>query len=95
MVVVMCFSCIVQKKRRYVALTTIPSCPTMTTNRLQLLSPTQELLNTTGADKWMVFDKAKEPFQFSLQGLYFERFTPDFEVEATVVADTAWYYNEK
>ena len=47
------------------------------------------------ADKWMVFDKAKEPFQFFPSGLYFERFTPDFEVEATVVADTAWYYTEK
>lgn len=47
------------------------------------------------ADKWMVFDKAKEPFQFFPSGLYFERFTPDFEIEATVVADTAWYYTEK
>jgi LPS export ABC transporter protein LptC len=47
------------------------------------------------ADKWMVFDKAKEPFQFFPSGLYFERFTPDFEIEATVIADTAWYYTEK
>lgn len=47
------------------------------------------------ADKWMVFDKAKEPFQFFPLGLYFERFTPNFEIEATVVADTAWYYTEK
>jgi len=47
------------------------------------------------ADKWMVFDKAKEPFQYFPFGIYLERFTPDFEIEATVKADTAWYYNEK
>lgn len=47
------------------------------------------------ADKWEVFDKAKEPFQYFPSGIYFERFTPDFEIEATVIADTAWYYTEK
>ncbi len=47
------------------------------------------------ADKWMVFDKAKEPFQYFPSGIYLERFTPDFEIEAIVKADTAWYYTEK
>ncbi len=47
------------------------------------------------ADKWMVFDKAKDPFQYFPSGIYLERFTPDFEIEAIVLADTAWYYNER
>ena len=46
-------------------------------------------------DVWMVFDKAKEPYWYFPEGLYLERFTPDFEIEATVEADTAWYYTEK
>lgn len=46
-------------------------------------------------DVWMVFDKAKEPHWYFPEGLYLERFTPDFEIEATVKADTAWYYTEK
>ena len=47
------------------------------------------------ADMRMVFDKAKEPYWFFPEGLYLEQFTPDFEIEATVEADTAWYYSVK
>ena len=47
------------------------------------------------ADVWKVFDKAKEPYWFFPEGIYLERFTPDFSIEATVTADTAWYYNDK
>lgn len=47
------------------------------------------------ADVWKVFDKAKEPYWYFPEGIYLERFTPDFSIEATVVADTAWYYSEK
>jgi len=47
------------------------------------------------ADVWMVFDQAKESYWYFPEGIYFEQFTPDFEIEATVEADTAWYYNTK
>ena len=47
------------------------------------------------ADVWKVFDQAKEPYWFFPEGIYLERFTPDFNIEATVKADTAWYYNTK
>lgn len=46
-------------------------------------------------DVWMVFDKAKEPYWFFPEGIYLERFTPEFSIEATVIADTAWYYSKK
>lgn len=46
-------------------------------------------------DIWKVYDQAKEPYWFFPEGLYFEQFTPDFEIEATVEADTAWYFNTK
>jgi LPS export ABC transporter protein LptC len=47
------------------------------------------------ADVWKVFDKAKDPYWFFPEGIYLERFTPDFNIEATVSADTAWYYSNK
>jgi LPS export ABC transporter protein LptC len=43
-------------------------------------------------DVWMVFDKAKEPYWFFPEGLYVEQFTPNFEIESIVQADTAWFY---
>lgn len=47
------------------------------------------------ADVWKVFDKAKEPYWFFPEGIHLERFTPDFSIEATVTADSAWYYSSK
>jgi LPS export ABC transporter protein LptC len=47
------------------------------------------------AEVWKVFDKAKEPYWYFPEGIYLERFTPDFNTEATVKADTAWYYSQK
>jgi len=41
------------------------------------------------ADVWEVYDKAKDPYWYFPQGIYLERFTPDFSIEATVKADTA------
>lgn len=47
------------------------------------------------ADVWKVFDKAGEPYWLFPEGIYLERFTLDFNIEATVIADTAWYYTQK
>lgn len=43
-------------------------------------------------DAWMVFDKAQKPYWFFPEGLYVEQFTPDFDIESVVEADTVWYY---
>ena len=47
------------------------------------------------AEIWMVFDQAETPCWYFPEGLYLERFTPDFDLEAIVEADTAWYYTKK
>lgn len=47
------------------------------------------------ADEWRVFDKAQDPYNFFPSGAYLERFTPDFDIEATIEADTAWNYIDK
>lgn len=47
------------------------------------------------SDVWVVFDAAKEPYWYFPEGIYVEIFTGDFEVEATIKADTAWRYTEQ
>ena len=47
------------------------------------------------AQKWLVFDKAKDPYWHFPEGLYLERFDPSFNIEATIIADTAWNYTAK
>jgi len=70
--------------------------PTMITNNVTtLISDSGITRYKLVADVWMVFDKAKEPYWFFPKGIYLERFTPDFKIEATVVADSAWYYSKK
>jgi len=90
------FSC-KDKNDTLVAFTYDPdSVPTMvTTSTSQLISDSGITRYRIVADVWKVFDQAKEPYWYFPEGIYFEQFTPDFEIEATVEADTAWYYNAK
>ena len=47
------------------------------------------------ADNWQVFDKAEEPFWYFPEGIYLERFDSLFQVEAKILADSAWNYTDK
>lgn len=47
------------------------------------------------ADKWEVYDKAKDPYWYFPKGLYLERFDSVFQVEAKIKADSAWNYTDK
>lgn len=47
------------------------------------------------ADNWQVFDKAKEPYWYFPEGIYLERFDSLFQVEAKILADSAWNYTDK
>ena len=70
--------------------------PTMVTDTVTtLISDSGITRYKLVADVWKVFDKAKEPYWFFPEGIYLERFTPDFSIEATVTADTAWYYTNQ
>lgn len=46
-------------------------------------------------ENWQVFDKAKDPFWYFPKGIYIERFDSVFQVEAKILADTAWNFTEK
>lgn len=47
------------------------------------------------AKEWLMFGKAKEPFSYFPQGVYVEKFDSLFNVEASVKADTAYYWDKK
>ncbi|RNC63617.1 LPS export ABC transporter periplasmic protein LptC [Proteiniphilum sp. X52] len=96
-VVVMSFFSCKDKNDNLIAFAYDPdTVPTMiTTSVSQLISDSGITRYRIVADVWMVFNQAKEPYWHFPEGLYFEQFTPDFEIEATVEADTAWYYNTK
>lgn len=47
------------------------------------------------ADEWQMYDRAKEPFWYFPKGIFLERFDLDFNVEATVKADSAWFFSRE
>ncbi len=47
------------------------------------------------ADIWEVYDKAEDPYWFFPEGIYLERFDSLFQVEAKILADSAWNYTDK
>ncbi|MDR0429908.1 MAG: LPS export ABC transporter periplasmic protein LptC [Tannerellaceae bacterium] len=47
------------------------------------------------AKNWLIFGKATEPYWFFPEGLYLEKFDTLFQAEATVKADTGYYYMNK
>ncbi|MDO5523235.1 MAG: LPS export ABC transporter periplasmic protein LptC [Bacteroidia bacterium] len=70
--------------------------PTMVTDSaVQFISDSGRTRYKLIADVWEVYDKAKEPFWYFPEGLYLERFDDSFNIEATVVSDTAWHYTSK
>ncbi len=45
--------------------------------------------------EWLMFDEAEEPYWFFPQKVHLEKFDSLFRVEASVDADTAYYYRER
>jgi len=46
------------------------------------------------ADEWLVFDKAAEPYWLFPQGLHFERFDENYNVDAKIDCKHAIYYDK-
>ena len=44
---------------------------------------------------WLVYDKAAEPHWYFPNGIYVEKFDTLFQTEASIKADTAYYYDKK
>lgn len=70
--------------------------PTMITDSVTtLISDSGITRYKLTADIWKVFDKAADPYWLFPEGIYLERFDENFNIEATVKADTAWHYTAK
>ena len=47
------------------------------------------------AATWLIFDKASEPYWLIPDGVYLEQFDTAFNTEASVKADTAYFYKQR
>lgn len=47
------------------------------------------------AEEWIIYDKLDPPFWAFEKGIYLEQFDEEFTAEATIKADTAYYYDKK
>lgn len=47
------------------------------------------------AKEWLVFGNAKEPHSYFPEGIYVEKFDTTFHTEASIKADTAYYFDKK
>ena len=66
-----------------------------TTDVSSLISESGITRYRMNAKEWLVFGKAKEPYSYFPQGVYVEKFDSLFNVEASVKADTAYYWDKK
>jgi len=46
-------------------------------------------------DTWLIFGKASEPYWYFPDGIYLEKFDTLFNIEASIKADTAYYYERR
>lgn len=47
------------------------------------------------AKEWLMFGKAAEPYWYFPEGIYVEKFDTVFQTEASIKADTAYYFDKK
>jgi len=45
--------------------------------------------------KWLIYDKAVNPHWYFPEGIYVEQFDTTFNKQASIKADTAWYFTQK
>lgn len=66
-----------------------------TTDVTSLISDSGVTRYRINAEEWLVFGKAKDPYNYLPHGIYVEKFDSLFNVEASVKADTAYYWDKK
>lgn len=72
------------------------SVPTMMTRDVTtLISDSGVTRYRITTDLWLVFDEASEPNWKFPDGLFMEKFAPDYSTDATIVCDSATYFKDK
>lgn len=89
-------SCSGRKKTMGAAITERDSLPVMDTRGVTTLisdsGVTRYRINT---EEWLVFDRKSPPYWAFEKGIYLENFDSLFQVEASIKADTAYFYNKE
>ena len=97
MVMLLLFSsCSGKKKELGVAITERDSMAVMDTRGVTTLvsdsGVTRYRINT---EEWLVFDRKNPPYWAFEKGVYLEKFDSIFQVEASIKADTAYFFNKE
>ena len=66
-----------------------------TTGVVSLISDSGVTRYRANAKEWMVYGKAKDPYWYFPQGIYVEKFDSLFQTEASIKADTAYYFDKQ
>ena len=78
------------------AITSRDSLPVMRTVGVEsLISDSGVIRYKIIAEEWLIFDKTDPPYWAFEKGVYLEQFNEDLVPEATIKADTAYYYDPK
>ncbi len=89
-------SCGAKQKRVGAAITERDSLPIMSTIGVSsLISDSGVIRYRVNAEEWLVFDRKKPSFWAFEKGVYLEQFDSLFHVEASIKADTAYYYDKE
>ncbi|MEI7675832.1 MAG: LPS export ABC transporter periplasmic protein LptC [Bacteroidales bacterium] len=89
-------SCNEEKTDTIKSFKNIKQIPTLrTTNVSTLISDSGITRYRLVAAEWSVFDKVSEPYWYFPKGIYVEKFDSVFRIEASIKADTAYFYEGK
>lgn len=90
-----CFSCKDNGKQYGEAITSRDSVSVMTTRGVDMyISENGIIRYHVIAEEWKVYDKMKPPFYSMEKGVHLDILDSLFQVESSLVADTAYYMNE-
>lgn len=89
-------SCSGKKKNLGEAITERDSLPVMDTHDVTtLISDSGVTRYRITTPRWQVFDRKQPPHWAFEEGIHLEKFDTLFQVEASIDADTAYYYNKE
>ena len=91
-----CFSCGKKDKQLADAVTSRDSVSVMTTRGVDMfISEDGEIRYHVIAESWKVFDKMDPPHYSLEEGVLLENLDSMMQVESSIMADTAYYYNNE
>lgn len=89
-------SCSGKKKELGAAITERDSMAVMDTRGVTtLVSDSGVTRYRIQTEEWLVFDRKEPPYWSFEKGVYLEKFDTLFQVEASIQADTAYFFNKK